>query len=87
MKNKFDLNACGVNEVNSKEMKDINGGTMTVMQLAYAAWCATPDGCSSTWTPNGDGSWSGSIDCGGGIGGNGIITPDGNYRAAIPGLY
>ncbi|MCG8578863.1 MAG: hypothetical protein MI866_03045 [Bacteroidales bacterium] len=75
-----------VQQLSVEEMRMVNGG-LTTEQLVKAAWDATPSGGNSTWTSNGDGSWSGIICYNGGCPGAGVIFPDGTYRAAWPGLY
>ena len=54
MKN-FDLNACGVQEMNAAEMSKVEGGDL--MELLQAMWDETPWGTNSTWTNLGGGAW------------------------------
>ena len=54
----FDLNACGVQEMNAAEVAEVNGGN-ELMDLIQVMWDATPEGTNSTWTNLGGGAWSG----------------------------
>ena len=47
-------------EMRKAQMNEITGGT-TTEELIKLLWDATPNGGSSTWTNNNDGSFSGSI--------------------------